>query len=302
MTKPKDEDKEEGKDKEAKGGEEKSEKKDEAPPEKKEDKKDGGDKKDGPPAVKKAEHKFKDVLSKLEKFKVHLDADKIKSAEELVEQLETALHALEGAMDGDGADAAAGGAPGTPPEQTLEPEQGSMFMSLKTDNEALKKALLEKDSQVLSLERTATSMVFSAVERDTEELQRTGRCTKAQRDDWLARIKAISSAQRFSLLEPSRSVDMASVCAEIRVSRAVPEGTFLAKAQVPAPVIQTQDYQALLFSNASVGANNGHLVPQANKEAVEAVKMPDGVPVEPEKKAEFEDVWKNIRMSLGIKA
>ncbi len=289
MTKPKDEEKpkDEGKEKKE-GGEEKSEKKDDAP----------APKKDDAPAPKAAEHKFQSILKKLEKFKVHLDPDKIKSAEELVSELETALHALEGAGAADGTDMGMGGGEKPP---TLEAEQGSMFMSLKSDNEALKKALLEKDHQVLSLEGSLTSMTFSLIEKDTDGLLQQGRCTKAKRDEWLAAMRSVASRQRFSLIDPSKSVEMASICAEIRMARTVPEGTFLPRTPQSTPA---QDFHAMLFSNAPLPTNgNGttRLSAEPNPHTTGGQALPDGMPEDPEKKAEFDLTWKKMRMSLGIK-
>ncbi len=291
MTKPKDEEKPKDEAPKKDEGEEKGEKTD-APAEPKKE----------PPMEAAKEHKFEKLLKLLEKFKAPLDSEKIKSAEDVCEQLETLLHG----MDKAGAGADMGGKAdmgmGADGGKQLEAEQGSMFMSLKVDNDALKKALLEKDQQILSLEQFATTSVFSLIEKDTDTLQAKGQCTKAQRDDWLGRIKGIASKQRFSLLEPDKSVEMASVCAEIRMARSIPEGTFLPKKEV-APV---QDLHAMLFSNSPVpngtngsAAKNGGLVVEPNPHQVSPPI--DGLPDSPEKKAEFEETWKNIRMSLGIK-
>lgn len=292
---------------------------------KKEEKKEESPKSEAPKseAPKASSGKFSSILKKLEKFGTKLDPEKIHSAEDLVDQLETVLHAMEAHADKGGAGAVPAGAPTLEPEPRSSDGLAMSLVQLQKDNEALKSALLQKDNEQSGMLNFCNKLTFSMIQKDLDNLQAKGQCTKAQRDGWLQEIAKIGDAQRFSLMQPDKSVEMSVVCAQIRMAKSIPEGTYLPKATPQQPVQMstngngngnghTVGYLQQLLDNGNRFSHNGGtpasgsgatLVPESRPPAAAAAPTGDEVAriaADPEKKQQYEDIWKRMQMSLGL--
>jgi hypothetical protein len=239
------------------------EKKGEEPKEKKGDGPGGG-------APKAQEHKFKNLLSKLEKFGTKLDPEKIKSAEDLCHELETVLHAMEDHMESGTVDAGiapGNGAPGKnaeapPPALVPEAPGGGAQYSLaqaQKDIQALQLSLTSRDRENAALSSVANKQQFSLIKADLGKWQLEGCCTKADVDDWLARIEAEMGKSRFSVLAPHESPVMLAIFAEIKQMKKTPKGTFGkpegARAPVLVPEAETPEQRAQRLSLAPEEGN-----------------------------------------------